>query len=224
MNAVSTREASGSAAKASDAGTAMRSTSDPSSSSLKTLLRQTSSNRIRHQQHNTSMIVSIDQRTSKYPEEKHLMFMMNRWSPVFLGPHGNAGAGGRSSSAALSSSPFAAAAAGIATCFSAGTLVAAEASAAAAAAPCSSMLRPAGVVWLDALLARSSPIEQSAGASEGGDVAATVAEDAPVLIHLRAARAVPRLPLAYQEAITPISSCHRGNGKAGVSGAFTSRL
>jgi len=67
------------------------------------------------------------------------------------------------------------------------------------------MLRPAGVVWLDALLARSSPIEQSAGASEGGDVAATVAEDAPVLIHLRAARAVPRLPLAYQEAITPMA-------------------
>jgi len=74
------------------------------------------------------------------------------------------------------------------------------------------MLRPAGVVWLDALLARSSPIEQSAGASEGGDVAATVAEDAPVLIHLRAARAVPRLPLAYQEAITPISSCGLGIG------------
>jgi hypothetical protein len=40
MNAVSTREASGSAARASDAGTAMRSTSDPSSSSLKTLLRR----------------------------------------------------------------------------------------------------------------------------------------------------------------------------------------
>jgi len=38
MNAVSTKEASGSAAKASDAGTAMRSTSDPRSSSLKTLL------------------------------------------------------------------------------------------------------------------------------------------------------------------------------------------
>jgi len=76
------------------------------------------------------------------------------------------------------------------------------------------MLRPAGVVWLDALLARSSPIEQSAGASEGGDVAATVAEDAPVLIHLRAARAVPRLPLAYQEAITPISSCGLGIGLA----------
>ena len=223
MNAVSTREASGSAAKASDAGTAMRSTSDPSSSSLKTLLRQRSCNRVRHQ-HSTSM---IGRPAHESPRKRtHLMFMMNRWSPVFLGPHGNAGAGGRSSSAALSSSPFAAAAAaaGIATCFSAGTLVAAEASAAAAAAPCSSMLRPAGVVWLDALLARSSPIEQSAGASEGGDVAATVAEDAPVLIHLRAARAVPRLPLAYQEAITPISSCHRGNGKAGVSGAFTSRL
>jgi hypothetical protein len=40
MNAVSTKEASGSAAKASDAGSAMRSTSDPSSSSLKPLLRQ----------------------------------------------------------------------------------------------------------------------------------------------------------------------------------------
>lgn len=38
MNAVSTKEASGSAAKASDAGTAMRNTSDPRSSSLKTLL------------------------------------------------------------------------------------------------------------------------------------------------------------------------------------------
>jgi hypothetical protein len=38
MNAVSTKEASGSAANASDAGTAMRSTSDPSPSSLKTLL------------------------------------------------------------------------------------------------------------------------------------------------------------------------------------------
>jgi hypothetical protein len=38
MNAVSTKEASGSAANAREAGTAMRSTSDPSSSSLKTLL------------------------------------------------------------------------------------------------------------------------------------------------------------------------------------------
>lgn len=38
MKAVSTKEASGSAAKASDAGTAMRNTSDPRSSSLKTLL------------------------------------------------------------------------------------------------------------------------------------------------------------------------------------------
>lgn len=38
MNAVSTKEASGSAARASDAGTAMRNTSDPSSLSLNTLL------------------------------------------------------------------------------------------------------------------------------------------------------------------------------------------
>jgi hypothetical protein len=68
MNAVSTKEASGSAANAREAGTAMRSTSDPSSSSFKTLLEPVIQPNLSHQHKH---IWWIDQQKDKTRTETH---------------------------------------------------------------------------------------------------------------------------------------------------------